>query len=141
MRFGAAPTLGQRKAERGAPGLENGYYNVVISDDLIRPDWLRPNIDWLPWGDEQYPKTIFMRNMLAAASFPHSIQHAIASGCTFNFDFPTLPDRGPVDTAGQCAQQSMGDYYPVAAWCDKSKFIAGGVKGCLDDQSGNRKRK
>jgi len=120
--------------------LENGYYSVVISDDLIRPDWLRPNIDWLPWGDEQYPKTIFMRNMLAAASFPHSIQQAIVHGCTFNFDFPTLPERDPVDTAGECAQRSMGDYYPVAAWCDKSTFIAGGVRACLDEQSGNRKR-
>jgi hypothetical protein len=120
--------------------LEDGHYTVVISDDLIRPDWLRHNIDWLPWGDEQYPKTIFMRNMLPATSFPHSIQKAIAYPCTFDFNFPTLPERDPVDAAGQCAQQVMGDYYPVAAWCDKATFIAGGVRACLDERYGNRKR-
>ena len=121
--------------------LEDSYYTVVISDDLIRPDWLRSNIDWLPWGSEQYPKTIFVRNMLPAASFPHSVQKAIARGCTFNFDFPTLPERDPVDAAGQCAQQWMGDYYPVAAWCDKSTFIAGGVRACLDEKDRNWKRR
>lgn len=111
--------------------LQRGYYTIVISDDLVRPDWLTPNITWIPWGDEQYPKLVFFRNMLPAATFPYAIQNAIAAGCTFNFDFPTLPDRADVDSAGQCAQQVMGDYYPVAAWCDKSMFIAGGWQACL----------
>ncbi|HVC00132.1 MAG TPA: hypothetical protein VNJ12_12480 [Candidatus Dormibacteraeota bacterium] len=111
--------------------VEGGYYTIVISDDLLRPDWLKPNVNWLPWGDEQYSKLVFMRNLLPAANFSYSIQKAIEAPCTFDFNFPTLPDRGPVDTAGQCAQQVMGDYYPVAVWCDKSTFIASGVRACL----------
>jgi hypothetical protein len=121
--------------------VEGDYYTIVISDDLQRPDWLRPNINWLPWGDEQYFKVVFLRNMLPAANFPYSIQTAaIAHGCTFNFDFPTLPPRDDVDTAGQCAQQWMGDFYPVAAWCDKATFIAGGFRACLDERYRNRQR-
>ena len=111
--------------------IQGGYYTIVISDDLLRPDWLRPNTNWLPWGDEQYPKIVFFRNMLPATKFPYAIQNAIAAGCTFNFDFPTLPDRSDVDSAGRCAQRVMDDYYPVAAWCDKSTFIAGGWQACV----------
>lgn len=119
--------------------VEGDYYTLVISDDLLRPDWLKPDTNWLPWGDEQYPKLIFFRNMLPASNFPYSIQKAIDPGrCTFDFDFPTLPERDPVDTAGQCAQRVMGDYYPVAAWCDKSTFIAGGFRACLDERYRNR---
>ncbi len=122
--------------------LEDDYYTLVISDDLLRPDWLKPDTNWLPWGDEQYPKLIFFRNMLPASNFPYSIQKAIDPGrCTFDFNFPTLPERDPVDTAGQCAQQVMGDYYPVAVWCDKSTFIAGGFRACLDERYRNRERK
>ena len=119
--------------------VEGDYYTLVISDDLLRPDWLKPDTNWLPWGDEQYPKLIFFRNMLPASNFPYSIQKAIDPGrCTFDFNFPTLPERDPVDTAGKCAQQVMGDYYPVAAWCDKSTFIAGGFRACLDERYRNR---
>jgi hypothetical protein len=25
----------------------------------------------------------------------------------------------------------MGDYYPVALWCDKATFVAGGFDACL----------
>jgi hypothetical protein len=25
----------------------------------------------------------------------------------------------------------MGDYYPVALWCDKATFLAGGFDACL----------
>ena len=54
--------------------LEGGYYTIVISDDRQRPDWLRPNINWLPYGDEQYPKFVVIRNMLPAPNFHHAIQ-------------------------------------------------------------------
>ena len=67
-----------------------------------------------------------------AANFSYSVQNAIAAGCTFNFNFPQIPDRADVDTAGQCAPRVMGDYYPVALWCDKSMFIAGGFRACLE---------
>ena len=51
--------------------LQGGDYTIVISDDLLRPDWLRPNINWLPWGDKQYPKLIMFRNMLSCdRTFP-----------------------------------------------------------------------
>jgi len=26
----------------------------------------------------------------------------------------------------------MGDYYPVAAWCDKSTFVHGGWQACIE---------
>lgn len=113
--------------------LEGGYYTVVISDDLLRPDWLRPNINWLPWGDEQYLKLVFFRNMLPAPNFRFAIQKAVAAGCTFEFNLPYLPARGEVDSAGQCAQQVMGDYYPTAVWCDKSTFITGGWQACIKE--------
>ncbi len=111
--------------------LEDGDFTIVISDDLLRPGWLRPNITWLPWGDD-YPKLEFFRNMLPAPNFPHSIQKAIAAGCTFDFTLGVLPDPAAVDKAGRCAQQVMGDYYPVAAWCDKSTFVHGGWKACIE---------
>jgi hypothetical protein len=112
--------------------VEGGYYTVVISDDLLRPNWLKPDINWMPWGDEQYPKWLVFRQMLPAPDFPYSVQKA-ASSCGFNFNFPYLPDRTEVDTKGQCAQRVMGDYYPVAAWCDKSTFIEGGFRACLKE--------
>jgi hypothetical protein len=107
-----------------------GYYTIVISDDLVRPKWLRPDINWLPYGDEQYPKFVVIRNMLAAPDFPFAVQNAWP-GCAFNLDFRNPPDRSAIDDQGPCAQSAMGDYYPVAVWCDRSKFIAGGVHACL----------
>jgi hypothetical protein len=114
--------------------VKGGSYAIVISDDLLRPGWLRRNINWLPWGDEQYPKLVLFRNMLPATGFPYSIQNAVAAGCTFDFMLPHIPDRAAVDKAGQCAQHVMGDYYPVAAWCDKSTFVRGGWRACLKEQ-------
>lgn len=112
--------------------LEGGDYTIVISDDQLRPDWLRPNINWLPWGDAQYLKIVFSRNMLPAPNFPFSIQNTLKKeGCTFPFDLPTIPARELIDTAGQCAQSVMGDYYPVAVWCDKSTFVHGGWQACV----------
>ena len=113
--------------------LEGGYYTVVISDDLLRPDWLRPNINWLPWGDAQYPKWVMFRNMLPAPDFPFSVQKAIEppNNCTFNVQLPNIPQSDDTIIAGQCAQQVMGDYYPVAVWCDKSTFVHGGWQACI----------
>lgn len=112
-----------------------GYYTIVISDDLLRPAWLRPNISWLPWGDEQYPKMLFFRNMLPSPDFHHSVQDAVAADppCTFALVLTGTLDRPSVDEAGKCAQEVMGDYYPVATWCDKSTFVAGGVRACLKE--------
>lgn len=115
--------------------LQGKYYTIVISNDMIRPKWLRPNVNWLPWGDEQYPKIIFFRNMLPAADFPYAIQNAIpVEGCTFEFSFPDLVlDRQEIDSAGECTQAVMADYYPVALWCDKETLRSGGFKACLRD--------
>ena len=112
--------------------LEGGDYTIVISDDLLRPDWLPSNVNWMRWGDEQYPKLMFFRNMLAAPDFPFSIQNAIAKGCTFDLQLPNVPNSDATITAGQCAQQVMGAYYPVATWCDKSTFVAGGWQACIN---------
>ena len=111
--------------------LENGDYTVVISDDLLRPDWLPASVNWMRWGDEQYPKLLFFRNMLPAPDFPYSIQRAVEKGCTFDLTLPNVPNSDATIPAGQCAQQVMGDYYPVAAWCDKSTFVSGGWQACI----------
>lgn len=114
--------------------LQGGDYTIVMSDDLLRPDWLGPNINWVRWGDEQYPKLIFFRNMLPDPNFPFSVQKAIEAGCTFDFNLPDIPASDATITAGQCASQVMGDYYPVAAWCDKSTFVRGGWQACIKEQ-------
>ncbi len=112
--------------------LEGGYYTIVISDDLLRPDWLPPHVNWLPWGDNHYPKLVFFRNLLSAPDFPFSVQKAIENpDCTFTFSLPNIPHSDDTITAGQCVQRAMGDYYPVAAWCDKSTFMHGGWQACL----------
>ena len=116
--------------------LQGGDYTIVISDDLLRPDWLRPNINWLPWGDKHYLKVLLFRNMLPAPDFPFSVQKAIdPGGCTFEFTLPNIPDRDVIDQQGPCAQQVMGEYYPVAVWCDKSTFIHGGWQACINGHS------
>jgi hypothetical protein len=112
--------------------LQGGYYTIVISDDLLRPDWLRPNINWLPWGDVKYPKAVFLRNMLPSGNFQYSVQSAYEP-CAYKVSFP-LPDRKVIDAAGRCAQGIMGDYYPVAVWCDKSLFDRGGWQACIKRQ-------
>jgi hypothetical protein len=43
---------------------------------------VRPNFNWPPYGDEQYPKFVLFRNMLPAADFHHAIQDAWPAGCT-----------------------------------------------------------
>lgn len=112
--------------------LQGGDYTIVISDDLLRPDWLRRDINWLPWGDKHYPKLVMFRNMLSAPNFPFSVQNAIKlPACTFKFELPNIPQSDDTITAGQCVQQVMGDYYPVAAWCDKTTFIHGGWRACM----------
>ena len=42
------------------------------------------------------------------------------------FELPNIPDQTLIDETGPCVQRVMGDYYPVAAWCDNSTFVHGG---------------
>ena len=92
----------------------------------------------MPYGDEQYPKLVLFRNMLPAPNFRFSVQEALnpVNGCAFDFAriFPKIPASDDLETAGQCGQQVMGDYYPVAVWCDKSTFISRGFKACLGER-------
>jgi hypothetical protein len=118
--------------------LVGDHYTIVISDDLVRPKWLRPEVNWLPYGDEQYPKFVVFRNMLSATNFHYAVRDAWEAGCTFDYKFPL--DRSAIDEKGPCAQGVMGDYYPVAVWCDKSTFTAGGFEACVDDRHGSRGR-
>lgn len=110
--------------------LQGKEYTIVVSDDRQRPDWLRPNINWLPWGDVQYPKFVVLRNILPSAEFPYDAKDAWAE-CPFDYTYPL--DRAALDAVGPCAQRVMGDYYPVALWCDKTTFVAGGFNACLRD--------
>ncbi|MGE5140194.1 MAG: hypothetical protein ACM3JD_12085 [Rudaea sp.] len=110
--------------------LQDQQDTIIVSDDRQRPDWLRPNINWLPWGDVQYPKFVVLRNILPSDGFPYDLKDAWAE-CPFDYTFP--PDRDALDAVGPCAQDVMGDYYPVALWCDKETFLAGGFDACLRD--------
>lgn len=111
---------------------ENGFYTVVISDDVLRPDWLPRSVVWLPWGDEQMvPKVIFNRNTLPSSSFTQSVQNAIAQGGGVKFDFPNPPSNEAITQSGKRAQGVMGDYYPVGVWCDQRKFTSGGWQACF----------
>lgn len=87
-------------------------------------------MNWLPWGDVQSPKFVVLRNILPSPEFPYAAKEAWAR-CPFNYTFP--PDRNALDAVGPCAQDAMGPYYPVALWCDKSTFVAGGFDACLRD--------
>jgi hypothetical protein len=119
---------------------ENAFYTIVISNDVLRPDWLPPQVVWLPWGDEKMvPKTIFLRNTLPSLNFSQSAQNAIGQGCGVNFNFPTPPTQDEITQAGKCTQNVMGDYYPVAAWCDRSDFRSGGWRTCFSRVGSIRK--
>lgn len=111
---------------------EQGFYTIVVSNDVLRPEWLPKRVVWLPWGDEKMvPKLIFLRNLLASADFSQSVQSAIDQGCGFNLTFPTPPTQDTIETSGRCAQAVMGDYYPEAVWCDRQTFISGGWRACF----------
>lgn len=111
--------------------LQGQYYTIVVSDDRQRPGWLRPNINWLPWGDEQYQKLFAVRHILPSPEFAYDVQDAREAGCLFDFAFPAFPPRRAIDDVGPICQAAMGDYYPVALWCDKATFLAGGFEACL----------
>jgi hypothetical protein len=122
-----------------ATDVQGQHFTLVISDDLRRPDWLRPGVNWLPWGDPQYPKLIFFRHMLPSPDFSGAVQQVVA-GCpdacvhpdaVFEFTLPDLPSRSVFAQAGPRVQSLMGEHYPVAAWCDKSAFERGGWRACL----------
>jgi hypothetical protein len=112
--------------------LQAQTFTIVISDDRQRPDWLRPNVNWLPWGDVQYPKFVVLRNILPSPEFPYAAED-VWKECAFDFQFP--PDPSLLDAKGPCSEDVMGDYYPVALWCDKETFLAGGFQACLRDGS------
>jgi len=139
-----------------------GWYTIVISDDVVRPDWLPATVSWMPWGDWHYLKWLFYRHMIPVVNeteydsdemFPHAIQKVVA-GCwrgkrnpdqvkgkqecrhpeaVVDFTMPDLPARANFAEPGRHTQELMGDYYPVAAWCDKSVFERGGWQACLRD--------
>jgi hypothetical protein len=119
--------------------VEGGYFTIVVSDDVVRPEWLRPGLNWLPWGDPQFPKLLFFRHLMASEGFKYSAQQ-VSKGCpascahpeaVFDFTLPDLPRRATIDAAGPAVQRLMGEYYPVSAWCDKSVLERGGWQACL----------
>lgn len=86
----------------------------------------------------QYPKFVFLRNTLPSPDFPHDAKDVWDAwrvdgyDCAFEFNLDDV-DRQALDDVGPCAQDVMGDYYPVALWCDKATFRAGGFQACLRD--------
>ena len=111
---------------------ERGFYTIVVSDDLVQPDWLPKVAAWLPWGDPMVvPKLMLNRNMLAAKDFGQAIQSTVAKDCTFPFDLPNIPDPDKIAKAGACAEKVMAEYYPQAVWCDVDTFTSGGWQACF----------
>jgi hypothetical protein len=114
--------------------LQGQYYTIVVSADRQRPDWLKPNINWLPWGDEQYQKLFAVRHIIPSPDFAYDVQDARdESRCLFEFNFPEIPPRSAFDDTGPYCEAEMGEYYPVALWCDKATFLAGGFDACMRD--------
>lgn len=110
----------------------DGYATLVVTSDVMRPPWLATDAVWLPYGDGQMvPKTIFMRYLLPSPDFPHSIQRAVEEGCGAEWHFPTPPSQEAITGAGECTRKVMGEYYPLAAWCDTATFRQKGWKGCF----------
>jgi hypothetical protein len=110
----------------------SGFYTLVITNDVLRPDWLPDGVTWLPFGDEKMvPKLMFLRNTLPSSGFSQTVQNALAQGCGFEFTFAAPPTHDQIIQSGQCTQKVMGDYYPKAVWCDQEKFSAGGWQACL----------
>ncbi len=110
----------------------HGFYTIVISGDALRPAWLPEKTVWLPWGDEQMvPKLIFVRHLLPSPGFKNAVQNAVAEGCGLVFNFPAPLTQEAITTSGQCSRQVMGDYYPIAVWCDVDVFKAGGWRSCF----------
>jgi hypothetical protein len=111
----------------------SGFYTLVITNDVLRPDWVPNGVIWLPFGDERMvPKLIFLRNTLPSPDFNQTVQNALAQGCGFDFNFETLPTQDKIRQSGQCTKKVMGDYYPEAVWCDRQKFTSGGWQACFD---------
>lgn len=83
----------------------------VISDPEDRPAnaTSQDGVTWLPWGALGTVEIVY-RNMLPAADFPYAAE-SITS--------PT-----------QSVAQTMGPYYPTAAYCAKALFEKGGWKAC-----------
>lgn len=76
---------------------DQGFFTVIISDDVNRPDWATDanRIGWLPWGP--YPDNlVYFRHMLPRSDFREAI-HNVPQG--------TAPET------------VMGDYFPVGAYC------------------------
>lgn len=128
--------------DAGTPVDENGFYTVVISNDVLRPNWLPSQVVWIPWGDEKMvPKALVVRNLLPTANFRHTAQNAIKKGCGVPFNFPVPPTQEVIAQASQCTQNTMDDYYPTATWCDRSDFKAGGWAACFSRTERNTNRK
>jgi hypothetical protein len=110
----------------------NGFYTIVISNDALRPAWLPKQAVWLPWGDEQMvPKFMFVRHLLSSPDFKNAAQNAVEQGCAVEFTFPTPLTQEQITASGKCAKQVMGDYYPIAVWCDVETFKTGGWRACF----------
>lgn len=127
--------------DAGTPVDENGFYTVVVSNDVLRPNWLPAQAAWIPWGDEKMiPKALVVRNLLPAPDFRQSAQNAVEQGCATAFNFPVPPTHDAISQAGQCARNIMGSYYPVATWCDRAEYKSGGWAACFS-KAGKRQGK
>jgi hypothetical protein len=111
---------------------DDNFYTIVISNDVLRPEWVPPGTVWLPWGDEKMvPKLVYVRNLLASDGFDHSIQNALDNQCGFDMQFPVPPTQEVIEKSGRCARNFMRDYYPEAVWCDRVTFVQQGWNACL----------
>jgi hypothetical protein len=98
-------------ADHEAPLDSSGFYTIVVSTPAERPTNATPanGITWVNWGSTSVNMLMMMRHMIPAADFTQSAANV---------------------APGQPASTAMGDYTPVAKFCDASTFEAGGATAC-----------
>jgi len=94
-----------------APLDASGYYTIVVSTPGERPTTATTanGIDWVDWGSTSTNLLMAFRHMLPDPGFTQTVKNV---------------------APGQLASEVMGEYTPVAKYCDKATFEAGGAPAC-----------
>ena len=98
-------------ADHEAPLDSSGFYTIVVSTPAERPAnaTLANGITWVDWGSTSVDMLMILRHMIPSPDFAESAANVA----------PNQP-----------ASSAMGDYTPVAKFCDASTFETGGATAC-----------
>ena len=88
-----------------------GHYTIVVSTPADRPAnaTTADGVAWVDWGSTSVNMLMAFRHMLPAADFTETVKNV---------------------APGQLASEVMGEYTPVATYCDVATFEAGGATAC-----------